>query len=293
MDKKYIDWLQSYSGTFPFVLSLKDSFKKYGRLTPKQFGALTKCYYKEMNSPASGSVSQPSMVQNPTPKPVAPQSQPIDVNIDIVLKRFGAKNIQKEFNLQFPPFTLTVHQIHAQTMKAVLVGVKPTVGDVMCCRICGKDLTDDRSRATGVGPVCAKRYKIPYITDKSQIAQWKAQWKDIVDKIGVLKTWIPKKQIKKGIHDVQVAVASTKVPITNKQMPVGPVAQSSSTTTPSNHLEIVSLIKRLESLFLYGLGETQTAYVQRIINRIKTSGGKLTEAEALALNTLYKSKQTV
>jgi hypothetical protein len=73
-----------------------------------------------------------------------------------------------------------------------------TTSDVSSCRCCGKDLTDWRSQATGVGPVCSKSLGIPYVKKEEDVEVFKKLLKIKIDKIGDLTFWLAKSQIVEG-----------------------------------------------------------------------------------------------
>jgi len=68
---------------------------------------------------------------------------------------------------------MTISKVLKETNKAYQVVGKLTVSDVSSCRVCGRDLTDWRSQATGVGPVCSKSLGIPYVKSKLDVAVYK------------------------------------------------------------------------------------------------------------------------
>jgi hypothetical protein len=70
--------------------------------------------------------------------------------------------------------------------------------DVTSCRCCGKDLTDWKSQATGVGPVCSKSLGIPYVRNEEDVEVYKKLLQLKMENIGDLTFWVPKSQIKEG-----------------------------------------------------------------------------------------------
>jgi hypothetical protein len=69
--------------------------------------------------------------------------------------------------------------------------------------VCGRDLTDWRSQATGVGPVCSKSLGIPYVKNELDVEVYKKLLKLKIDKIGDLTFWLAKSQIKEGREDLE------------------------------------------------------------------------------------------
>ena len=125
-----------------------------------------------------------------------------EVNVNIKITKFIAKRIAEDNDLQFKPFLLTVTKVLRETEKAYQVVGKMNTSDVSSCRCCGKDLTDWRSQATGVGPVCSKSLGIPYVKNEEDVAVYKKLLKLKIDKIGDLTFWLAKSQIIEGKEEL-------------------------------------------------------------------------------------------
>jgi hypothetical protein len=78
-----------------------------------------------------------------------------------------------------------------------------TTSDVTSCRCCGLDLTDWRSQATGVGPVCSKNLGIPYVKNKEDIEVFKKMLQLKINQIGDLTFWVAKSQIVEGLNELK------------------------------------------------------------------------------------------
>lgn len=74
-----------------------------------------------------------------------------------------------------------------------------TFTDVGCCRNCGRDLTDWISKASGMGPVCAKHLGITRPTTKSEIEEFNKKLKEKIEEMGEFEFWVPKSQIKNAM----------------------------------------------------------------------------------------------
>ena len=173
-DQQTIQKLTSYEGPNGFVNSVKAGYTKWGSLTPRQMDAIKKFF-------------------TPKKKDVF---KPIDVNIDVILKRYVARGISEEYGLEkITPITVTIHQVVGLTPRAVKVKGKMTFTDVGCCRCCGKDLTDWVSKASGIGPVCAKYMGIKRPTTQADIAEFNKHLKEKIEEIGELEFWVPKSHI--------------------------------------------------------------------------------------------------
>jgi hypothetical protein len=183
--KNVTELVKNYDGGNRFILSLKNGLTRYGRLTPKQLAAANKFFGE--NEPKK-------------------EFTPKDVNVNIKVKRFMAKQIAEDNDLEFKPFLLTVTKVVGESAKALKVVGRMTTSDVTSCRCCGADLTDWRSQATGVGPICVKSLDIPYVKDESDIETFKKILKMKIDKIGDLTFWLPKSQIKEGLDELLISI---------------------------------------------------------------------------------------
>ncbi|CAB4143240.1 hypothetical protein UFOVP450_92 [uncultured Caudovirales phage] len=218
--------LMAYNGSFAFVLDLRSKLCKYGKLSDKQWEAAKKCL---------------------APKPVAdPNVVLVDsCNIPIVVSATAARYIAKSNNWSMNPTTLTVTQIKNRDRRGFTAVVKADwSGSVSACRCCGKSLTDWRSQATGVGPVCVKRTGIKYVTDKNDIARFQKEMQDLCAKMGEVEVYIKEWHVKEGLLMVHQAAFNT----TPKVVPA--------TTTPANPIlkKLVNNISVPSTLFQWDPG---------------------------------------
>ena len=181
--------VQNYKGNNGFISSLQSGLKKYGRLTERQLSSAGN-FFSKVN----------------TPKKVEEPSQIKEVNVNIKISRFIAKRVAEDNNLEFKPFLLTVTKVLKETPKAYQLVGKMNTSDVSSCRCCGLDLTDWRSQATGVGPVCSKSLGIPYVKKEEDIVVYKKLLKLKIDKIGDLTFLLAKSQIKEGKTDLEESI---------------------------------------------------------------------------------------
>ena len=178
--------VRDYKGDNGFIISLKGGLTKYGSLTPKQLSSAGN-FFSKVN----------------TPKKMEDTTQPKEVNVNIKISKFIAKRIAEDNDLEFKPFLLTITKVLRETAKAYQVVGKMNTSDVSSCRCCGKDLTDWRSQATGVGPVCSKSLGIPYVKKEEDVVVYKKLLKIKIDKIGDLTFWLAKSQIKEGKEELE------------------------------------------------------------------------------------------
>ena len=228
------DKVMNYQGNNSFVNKMKDSLKKWGRLTEKQLIAVEKAL-----------VSKPSIIVDELPenlKVIAKYEGENSLVKDIKTKllTYGTltdrqievsnKQIQKEidkektvtfkkplptigetvkigrsigiqlketYGLKFNPILIDISKVVSVSPKAVQFTGKLTIkrGDVCTC--CVKTLTDEFSMLTGMGKTCAKNLGVAYITDKSQAENFRMEYLKRVEEIGEMTFWIPKSKIVK------------------------------------------------------------------------------------------------
>jgi hypothetical protein len=182
-DQDTIQKLINYEGNNGFVKSVLNGYNRWGKLTPKQMEAVKKFF---------------------APKKPKGSIKPIKINVDLVLKRYVAREISEEYNLgKITPITVTVSEINALTNKSVRVKGKMTFTDVGCCRCCGRDLTDWVSKASGIGPTCAKYMGLKRPTTQSEVKEFNKNLKEKIDEIGELEFWIPKSHIKNAMGSLK------------------------------------------------------------------------------------------
>jgi len=175
--------VREYKGNNNFILSLQNGLKKYGALTPKQLEAATN-FFSKFTKEEKKEISEKQ------------------VNVNLKVSKFIAKRIANDNNLEFNPFLVTISKVLNETSKAYQVVGRMNTSDVTSCRCCGKDLTDWRSQATGVGPVCSKYLNIPYVKNVEDVAVFKKMLKLKIDEIGDLTFWVPKSQIVEGLDEL-------------------------------------------------------------------------------------------
>jgi hypothetical protein len=178
--------IRNYEGKNGFIISLQGGLKKYGRLTERQIEVADKFFVNNEE----------------TKKSFIPK----DVNIDIKVKRYIATKIAEENNTDFKPFLMTISKVLDETKYAYKVVGRMTTSDVTCCRNCGRDLTDWRSQATGVGSTCAKHMGIEYVRKQEDIEVFLKMLQIMVDRVGDLTFWLPKSQIKEGYKELQESI---------------------------------------------------------------------------------------
>lgn len=224
-----IDRVRNYQGDNSFVLKMKESLYKWGTLTPKQLSAVEKCLSNTVNeiNPDSlpddikqivnydgdnsfvkdimekfkkyGTITEKqksaALTQIQKEKRYTREWETFDETIQIG-RKIG-QELKEKYNLEFNPVLLDITKVLEVSLKAVKFSAKLTSKRGKVCLCCMRTLTDEFSMLTNFGKTCAKRVGVPYITDKSQAAEFRERYLKRVEEIGEMEFWIPKSQIKK------------------------------------------------------------------------------------------------
>lgn len=117
------------------------------------------------------------------------------------MKAWFARILQEKTNAPIKFRNIKILKVRRETLKAYLVDIEFYSGIVSTCGVCGRALTNDISRMTGIGPICADRLNMPRPT----IETAKEFMKSLDEKfkqIGQFESiWIAKSQIKK-VHEL-------------------------------------------------------------------------------------------
>ena len=210
--------LMAYNGTFAFLLDLRSKFLKYGNLSDKQWESAKKCLTTK-----TAPIVDKSNVLVPY------------CNIPITITAYQARKVAKDHNWPFNPCTLRVTSINWVDRKYMSLKVKiDWTGNVTSCRCCGKALSDWRSQATGVGPVCVKGTGIPYIKSQTEVAAFQKKMEDLCDKLGEVTIEISKWAFDSGLPEIEKVITLTNpappVPATPQPAVVAPVLTASPET---------------------------------------------------------------
>jgi hypothetical protein len=170
--------VQDYTGPSTFIQKMKEVILKKGSLTPKQEEVVFNILNKEasektisMNWPTTGET--------------------------IIIGRKIGQQLKETYELEFNPTLLDITRLLGVSPKAVKFAGKMTIKRGKICTSCMKDLTDEFSMLTGMGKICARHLKVPYIKDASETTRFREDYLKRVDEIGEMEFWVPKNQIKK------------------------------------------------------------------------------------------------
>jgi hypothetical protein len=177
-----------YTGENSFVKEIGSKFKQYGTLSEKQVSAAINQIQKEEDKEKTIRMNWPV------------------IGDSIKITRKVGEELKKTYGLQFNPIILDITKLMAVSPKAVQFEAKMTVKRGKVCTCCGRTLTDEFSMLTGIGKLCAKHIRVPYITDRSQVERFRNEYLERVEEIGKMVFWIPKSQIVKwdGITESMV-----------------------------------------------------------------------------------------
>jgi DNA-binding FrmR family transcriptional regulator len=227
-----IQRVRNYQGDNSFVIKMKESLNKWGRLTEKQLAAVEK---------ALNSVSVEVKIEE-LPEGLRKIAEYNGDNgfvqdMAIILKKYGTlterqmeaalRQIEKETDksktvtmnwnatgetikigrtigerlkeahgLKFNPILIDITKVLAVSPKAIRFAGKLTVKRGRVCSVCARTLTDELSMLSNVGKTCSSHVGLPYLTDKSQAEQYRQEYLKRVEEIGEMEFWAPKSQIK-------------------------------------------------------------------------------------------------
>ena len=168
-----------YKGENSFVKDIASKFQKYGTLTQKQIEAATKQITKEEDKEKTIRMNWPTPGET------------------IIVGRKVGQLLKETYELEFNPMLIDITRLLSVSPKAVKFAGKMTVKRGKICTSCMKDLTDEFSMLTGMGKICAKHMRVPYIKDVSEASRFREDYLNRVEEIGEMQFWIPRKQIKK------------------------------------------------------------------------------------------------
>jgi len=170
--------VQDYTGPSTFIQKMKEVILKKGSLTPKQEEVVFNILNKE--------ASQKTISMNWPTK-----------GETIIIGRKIGQQLKETYGLEFNPTLLDITRLLGVSPKAVKFAGKMTIKRGKICTSCMKDLTDEFSMLTGMGKICARHLKVPYIKDASETTRFREDYLKRVDEIGEMEFWVPKNQIKK------------------------------------------------------------------------------------------------
>lgn len=189
-----LEWLKAYKGNTSFYHSLYKQWLERGWLSALQQTRIGEAMEREIQARPDHKPFQPKEFVNPT----YPNGTAVEV------KKWLAERIAKDMGLEVAYRNIEILQTFNESAKAVQIQFKLSPKAGRRCSVCGNALDTDISRATGIGPVCAKRLHIARYTKGSA----QEILKEIETRINALPSygplWVPRSQIK-GIVGAEVA----------------------------------------------------------------------------------------
>ena len=114
----------------------------------------------------------------------------------VEVKAWFARILQEKTGAPIKFRNLKIKRVYRETQKAYLVDLEFFSGILKNCGVCGRGLTNDISRMTGIGPICASKLGMER-PDEKNAKEFMKELDDKFKKLGVFKEiWLPKSQIK-------------------------------------------------------------------------------------------------
>lgn len=116
----------------------------------------------------------------------------------IEIKGWIAHRLRDDLGMPFFFRNITIVDVIKETEKAVRITAKFSSDIRNCCHFCGRDLDNDVSRATGIGPACASKHGLGRPTVEKAQETLKALTEMCAQVGTVGPFWLPKSQIMEG-----------------------------------------------------------------------------------------------
>jgi hypothetical protein len=124
----------------------------------------------------------------------ADEPHKLDGKVLEVTKWYG-NIVKEEFGLEVIFRNIRIKKVHRETAKAFEVDFELFGGIARCCGICGRQLDNEISKASGIGPVCATKLGFPRPTLESA-KEIQKMLEEKFKQSGVIeKKWVPKSQV--------------------------------------------------------------------------------------------------
>jgi hypothetical protein len=224
--------VRNYQGDNSFVIKIKDSLNKWGRLTEKQLIAVEKALNSvvvevkieelpEDLKKIAEYTGENGFVQDMTIKlkkygtltekqidaalrqieKESDKSKTVNMNWKVIgetikIGRTIGERLKERHGLKFNPILIDITKVLSVSPKAIKFSGKLTIKRGRVCTVCARTLTDELSMLSNVGKTCSNHVGLPYLTDKSQAEKYREEYLKRVEEIGEMEFWIPKNQIK-------------------------------------------------------------------------------------------------
>jgi DNA-binding FrmR family transcriptional regulator len=224
--------VRNYQGDNSFVIKMKESLNKWGRLTEKQLMAVEKALNtvnvevrvdelpEDLKKIASydgesdfvrdisdklkkyGTLTQKQIdaclkqFQKESDKSQTKTMNWKATGETIKIGRTTGEKLKEKHGLKFNPILIDITKVLSVSPRAIKFAGKLTVKRGRVCTVCARTLTDELSMLSNVGKTCSEHVGVPYLTDKSQAEKYREEYLKKVDEIGEMEFWVPKSQIK-------------------------------------------------------------------------------------------------
>lgn len=171
------NYLNTYTGTNPFIRSLAIQLIQKGRLSEKQVASVKRAMI-DLEAPKGDNGLVDHALNGKT----------------LLLSKFISNKISAETRAKRSHRAFEVVRVKAETAKAYLAVVKCSARKTSTCICCGLTLENPESIAVGIGPICARKWGVSYgNATMEELAE--------ILKLETIEheTWIPKSCIKETV----------------------------------------------------------------------------------------------
>ena len=224
--------VRNYQGDNSFVIKMKESLNKWGKLTEKQLAAVEKVlssvssqikvedlpedlkkivdytgenqFVKDISEKLKKYGTLTEKQKDAALRQIQKEIDKSDVKTmnwnatgeTIKIGRTIGEKLKETYGLKFNPILIDITRILSVSPKAIKFAGKLTIKRGRVCTVCARTLTDELSMLSNVGKTCSEHVGVPYLTDKSQAENYREEYLKRVEEIGEMEFWIPKSQIK-------------------------------------------------------------------------------------------------
>lgn len=224
--------VRNYQGDNSFVIKMKESLNKWGKLTDKQLAAVEKAlssqikpenlpelypdlkkivdyagdnqFVKDISEKLKKYGTLTEKQKDAALRQIQREIDKSDVKTmnwnatgeTIKIGRAIGEKLKETYGLKFNPILIDITRILSVSTKAIKFAGKLTIKRGKVCTVCARTLTDELSMLSNVGKTCSEHVGVPYLTDKSQAENYREEYLKRVEEIGEMEFWIPKSQIK-------------------------------------------------------------------------------------------------
>ena len=191
-----LDFINSNKDSSTFYKSLSDQYEARGFLTQKQKDCVVQALEKEEQKNKLKAQKEKFAQEQEAEYHAQIKNYSIKQNDILEIRTWLAKSFQEALKMDFFFRNLEVVAVLDETPKAYCVKVKFSSQILASCHVCGLALSNPVSKATGLGPTCARRIGLSRPT-VAHAEKTLAELEAFCTNVGVIgEIWIPKSQIK-------------------------------------------------------------------------------------------------